>query len=123
MRFRRRVTASRRTASAASAASAADHFLTIGGGDGPSHNQVSLEKNVLYFQHVLSDLGFPATAHDIFFSCGPDGRRAVQYRADNVPKVNLLLANVLGNSDDVDVEYRKPTIRDLRGPSTRKSLS
>jgi hypothetical protein len=107
----------------ASAASAADHFLTIGGGDGPSHNQVSLEKNVLYFQHVLSDLGFPATAHDIFFSCGPDGRRAVQYRADNVPKVNLLLANVLGNSDDVDVEYRKPTIPDLRGPSTRKSLS
>jgi hypothetical protein len=107
----------------ASAASAADHFLTIGGGDGPSHNQVSLEKNVLYFQHVLSDFGVPAAAHDIFFSCGPEARRAVQYRAASVPKVNMLLADVLGNSDNVDLEYRKPVIRDLRGPATRKSLS
>src|SRR5947208_3369547 len=80
----------------ASGASAADHFLTIGGGDGPSHNQVSLEKNVLYFQHVLSDFGVAPAAHDIFFSCGPEGRRAVQYRAASVPKVNMLLADVLG---------------------------
>src|SRR5688572_11559785 len=34
-----------------------DHFLTIGGGSSPDNNQVSLEKNILYFRAVLAAAG------------------------------------------------------------------
>src|SRR5689334_12150132 len=56
----------------ASPAFAADHFLTFGGGDSASHNQVSLEKNVLYLQRVLNELGVSPASHDIYFSDGTD---------------------------------------------------
>ena len=47
-----------------------DHFLTIGGGESPTNNQVSLEKNILYLQRFLSDSGLGSMAHDIYFANG-----------------------------------------------------
>src|SRR4051812_48266775 len=44
---------------------AEDHFLTIGGGESPTNNQVSLEKNLLYLQRFLSDSGLGSMSHDI----------------------------------------------------------
>ena len=38
-------------------ADARQYFLTIGGGYNPSGNQVSLEKNVLFFQRLLDEQG------------------------------------------------------------------
>ena len=37
-----------------------DHFLTIGGGGSPQNNQVSLERNVVYFRQTLADCGLAA---------------------------------------------------------------
>ena len=107
----------------ASAASAADHFLTIGGGTGRPITRSRSRRT-----SSTSSTSCPTSASlqlrtTSFSVAARTAAGPVQYRADNVPKVNLLLANVLGNSDDVDVEYRKPIIHDLRGPSTRKSLS
>src|SRR5436305_9276441 len=60
---------------------AADHFLTIGGGDSPSYNQVSLEKNILFYQRLLGELEGPRVEHDIYFADGAAGSRDVQYVA------------------------------------------
>jgi len=103
---------------------AEDHFLTIGGGNAPSHNQVSLEKNVLYFQQVLGGFGIDPKLHDIYFSDGSDPTRVVQYRPhEAVPRVNALLAQIFDNSDAPELAYRKVEIPGVRGPSNRQSLS
>jgi hypothetical protein len=108
---------------AAPRARAADHFLTIGGGDSPSYNQVSLEKNVLFYQRLLHDLEGPQIEHDVFFADGLAGSRDVQYvAADEVPKVNLLLARLLNQEEGIDLRYRPHQIPGVRGPSTRRSL-
>ncbi|HEX8913167.1 MAG TPA: hypothetical protein VF796_12480, partial [Humisphaera sp.] len=109
---------------AAPAALASDHFLTIGGGDAPTHNQVSLEKNVLYLQRVLDDIGAGQSHHDIYFSDGSDPGRDLQcHGAGQVPRANRLLARVLtGNETALAVEYRDQAIAHVAGPSNRKSL-
>ena len=87
-----------------------DHFLTIGGGYSPTGNQVSLEKNVLYFQRLLSDLHLASCPHEIFFSDGDDPGRDVEFADPSTPtpRVNLLLAQVLGSGrpDGLSVSAR-----------------
>ena len=46
---------------AAPAAGAGTHVVTFGGGP-PSHNQISLERNVAYFRRVLDVLGLELIA-------------------------------------------------------------
>ena len=108
---------------ALSRANAADHFLTIGGGDSPSYNQVSLEKNVLFYQRLVRDLEGPQIEHDVYFADGLAGSRDVQYvAADQVPRVNLLLARLFNQEEGVDIRYRPHQIPNVRGSSTRRSL-
>jgi hypothetical protein len=102
---------------------AADHFLSIGGGDSPSYTQVSLEKNVLFYQRLLGELEGPRVEHDIYFADGMAGSRDVQYVASSeVPRVNLLLARLFNQEEGVNLRYRPHQIPNLRGASSRKSL-
>src|SRR5947207_9775951 len=57
-------------------ANGADHFLTIGGGGSPHNNQLSLERNVVFFRRVLADCGLAAAPHEVYFACGAE-RRAI----------------------------------------------
>ncbi len=58
----------------------ADEFvLTIGGGYSPSGNQISLEKNVLFFSRVLDEKLPESFRHTVLFADGDDQRRDVQY--------------------------------------------
>jgi hypothetical protein len=109
-------------------ARAADHFLTIGGGYAPSGNQVSLERNVLFFRQVLADL-YPKPAglprHDVFFADGDSPGRDLQYEDPSwqVPEANRLLARLADDEDDLGYRYRSHEIReDLRGPATRAAV-
>src|SRR4030095_7481594 len=102
------------------AALGADHFLTIGGGYSPSGNQVSLERNVLFFRQVLTDLyrERATPAHEVFFSDGNDPGRDVQF-ADpgfDVPEVNRLLAQLDNSEDDLGVRYRNHELTNVSGP-------
>src|SRR5205814_1930176 len=102
---------------------AADHFLTIGGGDSPTYNQVSLERNVLFLQHMLEDVETPDVAHEIFFSDGDAGSRDVQYVAgDKLPQVNLVLARLFNQEEGVNLQYRSHKIPNLSGASSREEL-
>src|SRR5262245_57254886 len=92
---------------AVAAASAGDHILTIGGGYAPSGNQVSLEKNVIFFRQVLAELKLDHVPHDVLFSDGDSPGRDVQYfdPSESVPRVNQLLARVFGDEKHLEHHY------------------
>ena len=106
------------------AARGEDHFLTIGGGYSPTGNQVSLEKNVLYFQRLLSDLHLANQPHEIFFSDGDDPRRDVEFADPSAatPRVNMLLARVFDKEDLLDYRFRTHQVPGIRGASSPDNL-
>ena len=109
---------------AGGAARGEDHFLTIGGGYSPTGNQVSLEKNVLYFQRLLSDMHLAGQPHEIFFSDGDDPRRDVEFADPSAatPRVNLLLARVFSKEDLLEYRFRTHQVPGIRGASSPDNL-
>ncbi len=110
----------------ATLARGADHLLTIGGGGSPTNNQISLEKNILYFQRFLNGAGLSGLPNDIFFATGTEQWRDIQY-VDNsaaMPKANLLLAQLFGTSEkSMYTTYRPHHIVGVQGAANRASLS
>lgn len=108
----------------AGAAHGADHFLTIGGGSSPANNQISLEKNILYFQRFLVDRGMGDLPQETFFADGTAGSRDLQYIDPHyqAPRSNVLLAEVFHCEHGLETQYRSHAIPGLSGPSTRKSI-
>ena len=103
---------------------AADHFLTIGGGYSPHGNQVSLEKNVLFFQTLLGKLNLTGSPHDIFFSDGDSPARDLQFvdPTHQVPRVNRVLAQLFGKEDDLEASFRTHQVPGIRGGSSPENL-
>lgn len=101
-----------------------DYFLTIGGGGSPTGNQVSLEKNVLFFLRVREALGLADTRHDILFSDGDDPGRDLQFHDPDYPvsDANLLLAQICSREDGFWDHYRTHQVPGTRGPSSREHI-
>jgi hypothetical protein len=101
-----------------------DHFLTIGGGESPTNNQVSLEKNILYLQRFLSEAGLGSMAHDIYFANGKETGRDIQLVDPTTPppRVNALLAQLFNNEDNLDASYRAHSIPGVRGAANRGTI-
>jgi len=106
----------------AAPASAKDYVLTIGGGYSPTGNQVSLEKNVLFFQRLLAEqLG--DVRHDIFFSDGHSPGRDINFDASaEVPRVNRLLAQVFDKEEFLGLNYRSNEIPGVTGESSEENI-
>jgi len=103
-----------------------DHFLTIGGGGSPRNNQLSLERNVVFFRRTLADCGLADAAHEVYFACGNERIRDLQYLDPKTepPRANLLLARLLDRGEDeLYQSYRPHELADLKGPANRKSLN
>ncbi|QDU96792.1 hypothetical protein [Lignipirellula cremea] len=105
-------------------ASASDYFLTIGGGYSPAGNQVSLEKNVHYFQRCLAQRYPEGAEHAIYFADGDAEGRDLQYvdSQQSTPRVLELLATVFQQTRHQEDRYRNHEIPQLRGASTRQNL-
>ena len=105
------------------AAQADDYFLTIGGGYSPGANQVSLEKNVLFFQRVLQENHSGQPRSDIYFADGdaPGRDLEVMDRA-SVPKPNRLMAEFFGSRSNLGLSYRNHQIPGMApiGPNSEK---
>ncbi len=84
------------------------HFLVLGGGYSPGGNQVSLEKNVLYFRRVLGELGLLQSPRHLLFADGRDRGRDLQFMdpAFEVPELNRALAELVGSTKGIANQYR-----------------
>lgn len=104
--------------------SAADHFLTIGGGPTPDSNQVSLENNVLYFQRTLTQLGRDAVEHVILFADGVNPEADLQYQnPDRGPEeLHRLLAEIVGPSSGIRFDYRTSTVPGVQGAADPETI-
>ena len=94
------------------------HILTIGGGYSPSGNQVSLEKNVLYFQRVLDGMGLGCAPHSLFFADGNSPGRDLQFYDPDyeLPEINEYLALFTNKASGLWNQYRNHTLK-TDGPS------
>lgn len=92
--------------------------LTFGGGP-PSHNQISLEKNVEYFRRVLAGVGMAGVRHDVYFGDG-GARNSVQYRMPEgaEQRFTKALGLILAGSNDADMRYEKVHLPAVVGPSS-----
>lgn len=93
-------------------AQAKDYFLTIGGGYSPQGNQVSLEKNVLFFRGLLAERYSESASHDILFSDGDNPQRDIQYQdpSASLPRANELIAEILQSRRNWGFNYRSHAV-------------
>lgn len=81
-------------------------FLVVGGGPSPCHNEIALEKNVLYFQRTLKELGNQPQLATYLFANGNQSQTTVRYL------------------DPQGLEqYKSPEIPYLKGAATLDNIS
>jgi Caspase domain len=81
-------------------------FLVVGGGSSPCNNEIALEKNVLYFQRTLKELGNQPQVATYLFANGNQSQTTVRYL------------------DPQGLEqYKSPEIPYLKGAATLDNIS
>jgi hypothetical protein len=101
-----------------------DQILVIGGGYSPTANQASLEKNVLFFQRMLTDLHLDSPPPSILFADGTsDGADLQVNDLESVPLANRLMAEFFGSQKDLGMTYRNHCIPNVMGASSPENLS
>jgi hypothetical protein len=120
----RAITAALVAAAFSSPCSARDYVLTVGGGYSPLGNQVSIERNVLFFRDLVAQR-LPGAQHDILFSDGDSPGRDVQYRpaATAMTPTWELLGQVFQQEKNLGMRYRTHQIPGVRGAATRENLA
>jgi hypothetical protein len=103
---------------------AEDHILTIGGGYSPAGNQVSLERNVIFFRKLLSERLPEETKHDLYFADGSSTNPDLQFQleGDEIPKANRYMAGLFGTEEDLENHYRNNALEDIRGVSSPEDV-
>ncbi|NNE90542.1 MAG: hypothetical protein HKN23_02750, partial [Verrucomicrobiales bacterium] len=106
-------------------ASGKDHFLVVAGGQNAANNQVSLEKNVLFFRKVLEDAAVPGADLTEYFSSGNADFRTVQFAAKDydVPAANRYMARLFGSTYYLNLQYRKHTLGEVDGITSPANLN
>lgn len=97
-----------------------DWFLTIGGGYSPSGNQISIEKNIAFFQGVLAKNAVSGDSHELLFSDGKALGRDVQFEPakSRIPKANLYFAKVFSSDRNLHLEYRDHQLVGVDAPTS-----
>ena len=102
---------------------AADYFFTLGGGYSPRGNQISIERNILYFQRFLKSECPNAARHDLFFSDGAIPTADLQFAdPSSVPEANRLMAQFLGRTRYLDLQYRNHEVPKVRGMTSNANI-
>ncbi len=96
---------------------AKDYFLTLGGGYEPSGNQVSLEKNVQFFQRTLHRLGHGPANHMILFSDGRSIERDLQYNelSAEISPATEWMTRIMGDESQLHRRYRDHQVSPVFG--------
>lgn len=101
-----------------------DHVLTIGGGFSPAGNQVSLERNVLFFEKLLAERFPEGTGHALYFADGASHDPDLQFQVEgeDVPQANRLMAGLFGTEEDLANRYRDNALSGVRGVSSPEEV-
>src|SRR5262245_56935470 len=99
-------------------------IVTFGGGNEPSHNEISLEKNILFFQQALSDAGMGQCKHDIHFADAGSSDRAVQFKLELTDQQGWMdfLSSLFGQGRVPATGYRRVELQQLAGASNLLTL-
>jgi len=100
--------------------SARDHVLTIGGGYSPSGNQVSLERNVIFFEKLRAEKLGGDIRHDLYFADGNSPLPDLQFEPEGweVPRANLYMAGLFGSERGITNQYRNNELKNTRDLSS-----
>ena len=100
--------------------SARDHVLTIGGGYSPAGNQVSLERNVIFFEKLRAEKLGGDIRHDLYFADGNSPLPDLQFEPEGreVPRANLYMAGLFGSERGIANHYRDNELKNTRGLSS-----
>ncbi|MDF1859495.1 MAG: hypothetical protein P1U87_04735 [Verrucomicrobiales bacterium] len=100
-----------------------DHFLVLAGGQSAANNQVSLEKNVLFFRKVLQETA-PGASLTEYFSNGNEDIRAVQFEPPGaeVPPANEYMARLFASTDYLKLKYRRHQLGEVAGITSPANL-
>jgi len=111
----------------AGVASGGDYFLTLGGGYGPTGNQISLEKNVQFQREVLQKIQPEAGPPELYFAAGDSKAADLQYNdpnyEENCPRARRLMAELIGEAGGSYLRYRPHELQDVAGPADLKKLT
>lgn len=100
-----------------------DFFLTIAGGYAPTGNQASLEKNVLFYQRLLSEQGLVTRTNDIYFADGLSKKATLQVvNRESLPMANQLMAEFFGSKRNLGLQYRAHQVPDIRGETSVENI-
>ncbi len=101
-----------------------DYFVTIGGGPNPQSNQLSLEKNVQFFQRTIAQCRSDQPHHEIFFADGGSDRRDLQYQESEPSESEAVqwMSSLLSVEDSLGMKYRNHQVMPLAGPSRKAYL-
>jgi len=99
-------------------ARAGDVFFAFGGGYAPPGNQVSLEKNMLYFQRFLKLANLEGAGQHYLFADGNRPNRDVKYKdpKERPGKLRAALATIFKRNEGIYFNYRTNRVPRLNGP-------
>ena len=107
-----------------SVSSADDHYVCVAGGSDPTSNQVSLERNVVFFRETIQRIpSRPRTMH-LLFADGTLPRRDVQFVGEqqSAPEAAVWLRRLFGDGDETTYRYRDQDLPSTLLPwATRQS--
>lgn len=105
-------------------AEAEDHFLIITGGQAAARNQISLEKNVIFFRKVLEDCSSAAPLTE-FFRGGNAEIRSVQFESVDakLPAANIYIARLFGSTNYLKLQYREHELGEVDGVTSPANVN
>ena len=105
-------------------ATARDYILTVGGGYSPAGNQISLERNVVFFRKLLAETYKTGVPHDLLFADGDSPNPDLNFAPPDhqPPRANLLAALVFGREDNLGLKYRDNDLDNVHAMSSPQTL-
>jgi hypothetical protein len=105
-------------------ATADDYVLTVGGGYSPAGNQLSLERNVVFFRKLLSKTYTDGVPHDLLFADGDSPNPDLNFAPvdHEPPHTNLLVALLIGRENNLGLKYRENELENVDAMSSPQTL-
>ena len=103
---------------------ASDQFLVVGGGYAPNRSEATLEKNVLIFSNLMSQLQPAGSDVTYLFGSGPDSQSMdVIEQIPNFSLEDNLFSRLFSNCESPECQFRHNDLKNLlSGEATKRNI-